>query len=239
MLILAADLHIRPTGRRLEDFREFLQWISRTNYDVAFLGDVLELWIGVPGYENALTQEFLLWCSDESHRRKVYLVEGNHEFFVAKYHGGNFTAVATDELWVEDGRLLLLHGDSCQGDPAHSRFRWWSKSCLARLLLRWMPLAPRIVRWLKGRFEAAAKRRRKIFPQIPVSGYASTVFAANDNLPQLIVAGHFHRSFQEFRRDGRGMVILPAWCDQQEIGLWDGQDGQLKVLPWRRVAKEK
>ena len=67
-LLLVADAHVRPDTPAAQEFREFLSWVATTGYDVAFLGDILELWIGLKRYETALSAEFLAWCVREKAR---------------------------------------------------------------------------------------------------------------------------------------------------------------------------
>ena len=232
MLILAADLHIRPNGASRERFRDFLQWVSSTPHDIAFLGDVLDLWIGVDAYSDELSREFLAWCRSEKERRGIYLVEGNHEYFVARHHGEAFTEAVPEELRL--GNLLLLHGDTCQHNPSHLRFRWWVKSRLAHLLLHF-PGAAAYVRHLKNKLERKSRARRHSFPQAELSAFASERFCG-DNPPQSIVLGNFHHNFLEQRRGGRTFAVLPAWKTRGEIALWNPEENQLSVKPWTHFA---
>ena len=59
MLILIADSHLSENTSNLVEFKKFLEWISRSDYDVCFLGDIMELWIALPKFENAMHREFL------------------------------------------------------------------------------------------------------------------------------------------------------------------------------------
>ena len=228
-LLLAADLHVLPGGKSEARFREFLEWLATTRYDVAFLGDVMELWIGLPAYECALHREFLEWCRAEKQRRRVYLLEGNHEYFVARHHGDCFTAADGEELEVNG--LELRHGDVCAATPQHLRFRWWVKSALAHLLLHF-PGAAAYVRHLKRSLEEKARRRVWRFPQAELSRWATAELEAQPRLAGLVL-GHFHQQYWEPRRDGRFFAVLPAWKDHGEVAVWDAQT--LAIRHWRNL----
>ena len=233
MLILAADLHVRPNDGSRQRFREFLSWVSSTPHDIAFLGDGLDLWIGVSAYEDDLTEEFLAWCRNELAHRKIYLVEGNHEYFVVRHHRDAFTRAECDELPLGD--LLLMHGDTCQKNASHLRFRWWVKSELAHILLH-CPGAAAYVRHLKSKLERKSRARKHSFPQAELSAYATGRFEA-ENSPRTIIMGHFHHPLQEKRRNGRLFAVLPDWKRSGEIGLWNPASNELSIEKWRSVAK--
>ena len=235
MLILAADLHVRPNGASRERFRRFLECVSATNHDIAFLGDVLDLWIGVDSYSDDLTREFISWCEAELPRRKIYLIEGNHEYFVVRHHGQAFTDAQTEELRLGD--LLLLHGDTCQNNPAHIRFRWWVKSELAHILLH-IPCAALYVRHLKRKLDHKSKTRKHTFPQAELSAYATKRFE-EANAPTAIIMGHFHHTFTEHRRGNRTFAVLPAWKEHGEIGLWDYNSNSLKICNYSTLRTKQ
>ncbi len=232
MLILAADLHIKPGTQSVEDFRRFLSWVSTTDWDIAFLGDVLDLWIGLPAYEDELCRQFLQWCNAERQRRNIYFLEGNHEYFVLKYHADCFTASGTDALDV--GTIRLTHGDTCQNNPSHLRFRWWVKSKLAHFLLRWLPFAAAYVRHLKQKLERKSRNRTKALPLADISAWSTREFQSSPGTSWLVI-GHFHHQLLEKRRNNQNMVLMPAWKDQQKIGLLDTAKNSLAIVDWRRI----
>ena len=90
-LLLIADSHVRPGKNSFGAFFQMLSWIETTNYDVVFLGDIMELWIGLKGYEGEIHKRFLSWCAAEKKHRKIYFLEGNHEYFVLPGHARYFT----------------------------------------------------------------------------------------------------------------------------------------------------
>ncbi len=83
-LAVLADVHAVEGEESERVLRNLLEQLSSTDDDVMFLGDIMDLWIGLPKYECKLQRDFLEWCRHEKSRRKIYFVEGNHEYYVAK-----------------------------------------------------------------------------------------------------------------------------------------------------------
>lgn len=236
MLAIIADSHIVPGTPSETAFRAMLDWLSTTDCDVAFLGDVMELWIGLPRYENSSQRHFLKWCQEQREQRDIYFVEGNHEYFVLRHHRRCFTGSATDSLLLPRWNVLLTHGDGLPGiaSAAHRRFRWWCKSPLAHFLLSWMPWAPAYVRHLKRKLEHAASKRKFHFESTALSQTATRQLQ-HDGLRALFY-GHFHRGYIEKRRNARLFAVLPAWKEKGEIGLYDPENNRLLIRPWTALA---
>ena len=237
MLVVVADSHVIPGTRSEAQFREFLRWLEGTDHDVAFLGDIMELWIGLGRYESALQLWFVQWCRLQCARRRIYLVEGNHEYFVVRHHRDCFTDCAADALVIPEWGVLLEHGDDFAGiaTSAHRRFRWWCKSRLAHFLLNWMPGAAASVRYLKRKLEHSARKRKYRFEQSRISARATAVLQS----PALrgVLYGHFHHALVEGRHGGRLLAVLPAWKENGEIGLYDPEANAICIMPWRQAAR--
>jgi len=235
MLIVAADLHVRPDTPGERAFLEFLEWLSGSTCDVCFLGDVMELWIGVPGYGDAIQERFLEWCRREKERRRLYFIEGNHEFFVARHFAADFTAAATDTLALDGGALLLCHGDICQSsNGTHLFLRRLMKSWLARALLRWLPGAHRLVAKIQATFRRHSRRRRHrgYLPQAELERWAAAQRAAHSDVKGVLL-GHFHRRLETVSAQGLRLTVLPAWKTDGEIAfIGDGMKKPV-LLPWR------
>ena len=232
-ILLVADAHVKAGTLSEERFRQMLSWLETTRYDIAFLGDVMELWIGLPAYEDALQREFLDWCRRETARRRIYFLEGNHEFFVLKYHRNCFSESAPDTLQV--GPELLSHGDSQAASGPHRCFRWWSKSPLAHFLLRFLPGAPAIVRAIKRGFEKKSRTRAWRFPAVQLSSWGQGVFAKTPSC-QAILLGHFHRPFQLRCKGNRLLAVLPAWKDHGEVAIFDPLKNTVFFHHWRSLS---
>lgn len=232
-LLLVADAHVRPDTSVEAEFREMLAWVSTTDYDIAFLGDVLELWIGLKRYSTALSSEFLEWCSSEKARRRVLFVEGNHEFFVVRHHGDCFTESSKDELPL--GEVVLVHGDTAQDLPSHRRFRRWSKSWLMHFFVHWAPFAPAFVRRLKRNFERKSAMREHRYPSADVEHWGAECLAHYPQAKRLVL-GHFHCQQEHLLPDGRQITVLPAWKDAYQVGVLNPANSELVIQNWRDLT---
>lgn len=235
MLIVAADLHVRPETSGERAFLEFLEWISETTCDVCFLGDVMELWIGVPRFGDALQRRFVEWCRREKGRRHLYFLEGNHEFFVVDYEADGFTAVAEDTLPLDGGALLFCHGDICQAsNGTHLFLRRLMKSWLAKALLKWLPGVRRIVKRIQATFRRHS-RKRKHGGYLPQAELEEWVSAQRKTLPALrnVFLGHFHRRLEVACEGGVRLTVLPAWRENGEIAFYEASMKRPVILPWR------
>ena len=232
-LLLVADVHVSPGTATEQEFRELLAWVATTHYDIAFLGDVLEFWIGLKRYSTSSAVEFLEWCAHEKNRRRVFFLEGNHEFFVVRHHRDCFTVAELDELSLES--VVLAHGDTAQGDHAHLRFRWWSKSRLAHFLLQWMPFAPAIAHRIKRYFERKSAMRDHRYPADEVVRWGTACFERHPSAHRIIL-GHFHCYQEHFLPDGRQITVLPAWKDAYQVGVLNLANSELVIQNWRDLT---
>ncbi len=235
MLIVAADLHVRPGTPGEHAFLEFLEWISETACDVCFLGDVMELWIGVPRFGDALQRRFVEWCRREKGRRRLYFLEGNHEFFVASHFADNFTAAATDTLALDGGAVLLCHGDICQAsNGTHLFLRRLMKSWLAHVLLKWLPGVHRLVQKIQAAFRRHSRQRKHkgYLPQAELKAWAVAMRKPQPAL-QTVLMGHFHRRMEVDCGQGVRLTVLPAWKEAGEIAFYAPEMKQPVILPWR------
>ncbi|MFA6930373.1 MAG: metallophosphoesterase [Lentisphaeria bacterium] len=233
MLILIADSHLAENTSSHADFIKLLEWISSSPYDVCFLGDIMELWIALPKFEGSLHQKFLAWCGKESTQRKIYLLEGNHEFFVAARYAKHFTRCAGDSLQI--GNDFFCHGDLIQRHQCdHLIFRRISKSRFAFFLLRFLPGILKLVSLLQSFFQKKSRHYNKHLPLPEICHWLEQRKAkAGEN----IFLGHFHQAYQEMRKDGTALFCLPAWKENQEIALFDPVTRCCTFLPWQQVAE--
>ncbi|GEM_PF-358707 len=231
-ILVVADAHVKAGTPSRDFFFRMLEWISTTAYDVVFLGDIMELWIGVPSYESEMHRAFVAWCKEEKSRRKIFFLEGNHEYFVLAHHRECFTACGEDDLLV--GETVFSHGDYQLAEDAHRRFRWWTKSWLAHFLLKFMPFAPAYVRHLKSKLERKSRERYHRFPGPELNAWGRDKFSQEDT-PKAYILGHFHKGLCVKRNDGRLFAVLPAWKEQGEVGLYYPEDNLIFFRNWRSL----
>ena len=149
-LVLIADSHVQPNTEREDEFFSMLDWIASTNFDVFFLGDNLDLWIASGDrYEADAHRRFLAWCKREKARRRVLMVEGNHEFYLKRHHDGCFTACS--ETFYKIGDILFMHGDVAQKKFGfHRCFRVFAKNAFGDWVMGWYHETFSQQRWLAG-----------------------------------------------------------------------------------------
>ena len=233
MIFLVADAHLED-GQALDgEFSAMLEALSRTDYDVVFLGDIMDLWIAKARYEKGCCQAFVRWCREESARRKVYFVEGNHEFFVASRHREAFTEATAGSLRLGD--TLFVHGHLIQGKP-WSFNRWFiplCKSWLGSLVLTLMPcgqaFAGRVKRSLGNRHPTP------VFPEEEVRRWAEPL-AAKGGLHELFL-GHFHKG-GSFAVGELECHALPPWKYHGEAAIYAPETHHVTVGNWKELLEK-
>ena len=231
-MILIADCHASVRHGNEAEFVQMLARVAQTGHDVVFLGDILDFWIALPRYEQDLHRLFLRWCQEESRRRLVGFVEGNHEFFLAHSHRAAFTFCAADEHVDAQGRLFV-HGDTVnQADRAYLRFRRWVKSDTLRWLEVVAPPGPAIARFIKRHMEARERCRPKAFPAEQVDAFARRWFARG---VRAIYLGHFHDPHLQEAAEGRVVQVIPAWHGSGLVGVLAEGTAKAALCPWREL----
>jgi UDP-2,3-diacylglucosamine pyrophosphatase LpxH len=229
-MILITDAHVGETQGNAAEFFEMLDRLGADDRDLAFLGDIFDLWIALPGYEGPIHREFCAWCRRQKRRRRIGFMEGNHEFFVARERADVFSW-CTDAPWRrEHGGLLFVHGDLVnRRDFNHRAFRKLSKSPLSRSFLRHAPRGPAFAAALKRRLRYANRKFRTGLPEGEIRRFAEERLSAGVHT---ILVGHFHtgQSYQ-----GTRLHLLPDWHSSKSLALLDPGDGTLSQMHWREL----
>jgi UDP-2,3-diacylglucosamine pyrophosphatase LpxH len=225
--LMIADAHL--TCRTPEDdFFRFLGHVSGLPADVGviFLGDIFDLWIAIRGYETEDQRRFLDWCRDEKSRREIVFLEGNHEFFVAKTYGDDFTYCSEDEF--QSGLLQWLHGDRInKADYAYAVLRFILRNPLTRGFL-WVigsTFGPAFAHYVRERLRATNQAHKQYFPEPH-----ALKFLEDCPKDSVVFVGHFHDRLTK-TRDGRTLEVLPAYAEASEIAFFDPDSAGLDVFP--------
>lgn len=235
-MILIADCHASPLRGNEAEFLALLEAISATPQDVVFLGDILDLWIALPTYEQDLHRRFLDWCRSESRRRRVGFVEGNHEFFVARRHADAFSFCSPAEHVDDQGRLYV-HGDTVNGaDKAYRLFRMVVRSPLVRWAEEVTPGAPAIARFIKRHLNRRREAMPKVYPADQVEAYAHGWFGRG---VRTLYLGHFHEARQHETADGCLCQVIPAWCGSGLVGVVSPGNPRATARHWRDLADRR
>ena len=231
---MIADAHL--TCRTPEDgFFRMLDAAACLPGDIGviFLGDVFDLWIALPGYENAEHRRFLDWCRREKTKRKVIFLEGNHEFFVARTYGDAFTYAG--EGMYQDGLLQWLHGDRInKEDHGYAFLRFMIRNRLTRWFLRLIgpTFGPAFAHYVRERLRTTNQAYKHYFPEPHALRYLTS--CPPDSV---VFAGHFHDRVTK-TAEGRILEVLPAYAEASELAYYDPASTELAVFPADRIADE-
>ena len=197
---VVADVHAVDGTPAEEGFLRILEEISVSMDNVVFLGDIMDLWIGLPRYETPLQRRFLEWCRAEKERRRVYFIEGNHEYYVARCHKDVFFE-ASDKYIAING-VYFTHGHTIQGSlfSFNRIFGCLAKSAIACFVMEIMPFGKSFAHFLKrllgGRHDCTFVPRECI----------ARWLARQD--ASCCIIGHFHEE-AEIVSEGKKAIVLP------------------------------
>lgn len=206
-LILVADPH---WGDALTGLAEATS--AHPDADWLFLGDVFDVWVGLPGMETPGQMAFLQWV--EARRalgRWVGLWMGNREYFLDA-HADRFSFMGEGTGGALEGEALAWeHGDLIN---THDRqYRLWnvlSRSAPCWLLFRLMPaaLARRVSAGLERQMRTTNAAYKLAFPR------AAFRRAAEAHPGTTFLTGHFHT--HEVEANG---IALP-WAHDGRFMVW-------------------
>lgn len=214
-LILVADPH---WGEHLTGLEEATA--AHPEADWLFLGDVFDVWVGLPGLEGEAQRAFLAWADGRRGAgRWVGLWLGNREYFLDR-HAHRFDLMGEGTGGALAGEPLAWeHGDLI--NAADRRYRLWnlvSRSGPMWLLFRLMPgsLARRVSAWLERSLRTTNSAYKLAFPRAAFRAAAEAV------APATFLTGHFHT--HEVEANG---IALP-WAHGGPFMVWRG--GKVEAL---------
>lgn len=231
-MILIADAHVSPERGNVAPFLDMLSRLSRTREDIAFLGDIFDLWIALSRYENRLHRHFLDWCRSARQGRRIGFIEGNHEFYVARNRSDAFSW-CTDAPWHQDGNgSLFCHGDRInRQDHQYLRFRRISRHPLTEAALRTVPAGPRVAESIRRGMKHANQAMKKWFPDGEIARFAAARFREGESV---LYIGHFHRGFIG-GAPGRRLCLVPPWFREGRVMVTDPRTGEAHCRHWTEV----
>lgn len=233
-MYIISDCHI--DGTTAPRFFDMLAQLATRDEPVVFLGDIFELWIALPGYEEPHHQRLLAWV-DERRAQGVEIgwIEGNHEFYVAQRYGDRFSW-ATDRVHREDN-CSLAHGDLVnRHDRNYLRFRALIRSGAARvvmLALGRLGIGPRLATRLKQGLKHTNHDFRKALPATELAAYAAREFSTG---ARQVIVGHFHDHFIHTGEEGRVLQVAPAW--ERDETILRIKEGEIQTAPWEQLLQQ-
>lgn len=230
---MIADAHISRNQGNVEAFFEMLTALENGPGDVIFMGDIFDLWVALPRYENSQHRMFLSWCQRQKGHRRIGFVEGNHEFFLAQGHAAAFTWCTHLPWWRDAEGNLFCHGDRINRDDRNYLvYRKITKNPITRTLVRGLPQGPRLVQHVRRRLKQTRRVFHKTLPQNQLQAFAEARFAEG---VARIFLGHFHQSFHYQGQHGGELDTLPDWFSQGWISVLDADGGALQQGPWQDI----
>ena len=214
-LILVADPHWNSELRGLAEATARFP-----EADWLFLGDVFDVWVGMPGMETEHQRTFLAWVDARRAMGSwVGLWMGNREYFLDR-HAPRFNLMGEGLGGRLEGEALAWeHGDLV--NTADRQYRLWnlvSRSVPLWLLFRLMPggTARKVSAWMEQKLRTTNAAYKLAFPREAFRA------AAEAHPGTTFLTGHFHT--HEIEANG---IALP-WAHEGRFMVW--RDGKVAEL---------
>ena len=214
-LILVADPH---WGAELTGLAEATTRFPEADW--LFLGDVFDVWVGLPGMETKAQRAFLAWVdARRAAGRWVGLWLGNREYFLDR-HTVRFDLMGEGIGGTLEGEALTWeHGDLV--NTADHQYRLWnlvSRSGPLWLCFRLLPAgtARRVSAWMERQLRTTNAAYKLAFPRQAFRA------AAEAQSGTTFLTGHFHT--HEVEANG---IALP-WAHEGRFMVW--RDGKVEAL---------
>lgn len=233
-VVIIADAHV-DCEESATVFFQMLEQITPLHTQVIFLGDIFELWIAIPKYENQWQHRFLQWCSQQE--IPPLFIEGNHEFFVnISYDGPKFI---TDGEKISPcgiivyNQVVFVHGDRFHEQAiGYKSFRFTVRNRIIKSLLAILPWGLK----LANRIRLLMKRDKSARGKLPIDmieKYAQTLL--DKTKAKMVVLGHFHHYCQ----GGNQLVLIPDWKETHKIAIIETDTKKIKVDTWQKIIEYK
>ena len=232
-MIIITDAHISKANGNHTIFSKMLESFEKTDHDIIFLGDIFDLWIAIPRYEEDIHRNFIAWCHRQKKHRTIGFMEGNHEFYLANERASDFTWCC-GKSWMQDAAgIFFVHGDQInREDKNYLGFRKLVKNKTSKFILRYLPFGPKIALLIKQGLKKTNSRFRFHLPEAQIKDFAQARFADGANI---IFVGHFHRQYLYRNRDSRELHLLPDWFSTQKITVHRSDLNETRFIHWEEL----
>ncbi len=233
-MIIITDAHVSKARDNYSTFFQMLAAIEKTGHDLIFLGDIFDLWIALPRYEEEIHTTFIDWCRNQKKFRTIGYLEGNHEFYLASERARAFTWCSSKGWRRDDPGLLFIHGDLInRKDKGYLLLNKLIKNNLMKNILRYLPYGPEIASSVKQRLKKTNKKFRIQIPWDEIRLFADDRFAKGVDT---ILVGHFHReSFLPYH-EPKKLWILPDWLSTEKVTVYEKGSQKLSVMHWKELV---
>ena len=235
-LIVVADTHLSRRDPETEAFVEFLLRRGSEAAAVAHLGDLFNIWLGLPRFEmDHMGPVLAAFRALRGWGVRTILAEGNRDFHVRQgYEGDAFDEVAETEVELSVGarRVRLAHGDLV--NVADRPYRLWRRLSRSAPVWAGVGLLPsragiRFAERLESKLRGTNVRHKSSFPEAAARDYAARAFTDGCSL---LLVGHFHEQRVIRAGAGKEMVVLPDWRSSHRY-LHVAADGAWSLDEWQ------
>jgi len=233
MIIIVSDAHVNEALGNHYQFFDMLTAFEACDHDLIFLGDIFDLWIALPRYESRIHHRFLNWCKEQKERRTIGFIEGNHEYFLADESKDFFSWCTAGAIWQDERGTVFCHGDQVNRlDSNYLFFRRLSKNSISKQILRFFPLGPWFVKYLKARMKDTNLDFRKRLPRRELETFAEHRFRAG---ARIVFVGHFHRQYCYRSPAGGELHTVPGWLGTGAVTLFDPDQRSVSHRNWQEL----
>lgn len=234
-MIIITDAHVSSAKGNHITFFQMLEAIRGNDQDVIFLGDIFDLWIALPRYEEDIHRDFIKWCRDQKRYRTIGYMEGNHEYYLAEERGDAFTWCSVDPWRQDAAGTLFVHGDQVnRRDRNYLSFRKLAKNKITKFIARCLPYGPKIMDSIKQGLKKTNIEFRLDLPREEIELFAENRFAEGIDT---IFVGHFHQEYRFRNREAKELHILPDWFSTQKVTLYHREFREVASVHWKSLGR--
>jgi UDP-2,3-diacylglucosamine pyrophosphatase LpxH len=234
VMIIITDAHVSKTKGNHATFFKMLEALEKNDQELIFLGDIFDLWIALPRYEEDIHHDFVSWCRNQKKYRTIGYMEGNHEYYLADEKKQAFTWCSKDTWWRDNAGALFVHGDQInRRDRNYLFFRKLAKNQIAKFIIRNLPLSPGIVESFKQGLEKTNAEFRMYLPRKEIEYFAESRFSEGVDT---IFAGHFHQEYLYRNRESKELYVLPDWFSTQKITFYRRSQKSITFIHWKELG---
>jgi len=232
-MIIITDAHISKAAGNHATFFRMLESLEENRQDLIFLGDIFDLWVALPRYEDDAQRHFVAWCREQKKHRAIGFMEGNHEYYLARNRAQDFSWCSAAAWRREDSGTLFVHGDQINyRDRNYLRFRKIAKNPVAQFIMRVLPLGPRMAESLKHGLKNTNMDFRLHLPREEINLFADARFAEGIDT---IFVGHFHQEYTYRNSVSKSLYVLPDWFSTEKVTLFDQKLRTADGVHWKQI----
>jgi UDP-2,3-diacylglucosamine hydrolase len=233
-MIIITDAHISKATGNHAIFFKMLESLEKNNQDLIFLGDIFDLWVALPRYEENIHRDFSAWCRNQKSRRTIGYMEGNHEYYLANGRASDFTWCSMNAWQRDASGVLFVHGDRInRKDKNYLAFRTLVKNKISKFIICRLPFGPKIAISIKKRLKKTNVKFRLQLPEAQIEDFAKARFAEGVHV---IFMGHFHQQYLYRNHDAKELHVLPDWFGTQKVTIYHRDLREVKSIHWQEVG---